>query len=177
MRYKIVYLLPLLMVLSSPICQAAVDTVMIVDFNFQPPSLTIAPGDTVLWIVNPAACCVHTVTRTASPAWDSGPLNSGDEFERVFPVCGTFNYFCSPHQSIGMVGTIDVVEPGAAAKGDMNASGGLTSADAVLMLNCIFLASGNCDLCFADVNCSSDLTSADAVLELNAVFLALAFPC
>ena len=176
MRYKGLYLLAVIMALSSPICQAATDTVMVVDFNFLPPSLTVAPGDTVLWIVAPA-CCIHTVTRAVSPAWDSGPLTSGGEFKRAFPVCGTFNYFCSFHQIIGMVGAIDVVGGGAPIKGDMNASGGLTSADAVLMLNCVFLASGICDLCFADVNCSSDLTSADAVLELNAVFLALAFPC
>jgi len=65
----------------------------------------------------------------------------------------------------------------AAAKGDMNGVGGLTPADVVLMLNCVFLGTGTCDLCFADVNCSSDLTPADVVIELNAVFLGTSFPC
>lgn len=176
MRYKPPYLLVLIMAFASPACLGAVDTVMIVDFNFQPPSLTVAPGDTVRWIVAPA-CCVHTVTRNASPAWDSGPLNSGDKFERVFPVCGTFDYFCSPHQSIGMTGSVNVVEAGAPAKGDMNGSGSLTSADAVALLNCVFLGIGNCDFCFTDVNCTSNLTAADAVLQLNAVFLGSPFPC
>ncbi len=55
-------------------------------------------------------------------------------------------------------------------KGDMNGSGGLSPADVVLMLNCVFLATGSCDLCFADVNCSGNLSPADVVIELNMVF-------
>lgn len=62
-------------------------------------------------------------------------------------------------------------------KGDMNASGGLSPADVVLMLNCVFLGTGSCDFCFADVNCSGNLSPADVVIELNAVFLGTAMPC
>jgi hypothetical protein len=65
----------------------------------------------------------------------------------------------------------------AAAKGDMNASGGLSPADVVLMLNCVFLGTGDCDFCFADVNCSGGLSPADAVIELNMVFLGAAAGC
>ncbi len=176
MRYKPFYCLVLIMVFAATPCLSAVDTVMVVDFNFQPPSLTIAPGDTVRWIVG-VTCCGHTVTRTASPAWDSGPLNSGDTFERAFPVCGTYDYFCTPHRSIGMVGRVKVVQAGAPGKGDMNANGSLSAADVVLLLNCVFSMSGNCDLCFADVNCSGGLSAADVVLELNVVFVGAAFPC
>ena len=64
----------------------------------------------------------------------------------------------------------------ASAKGDMNGIGGYTSADAVSMLNCVYLGTGNCDLCFADVNCSGNLTGADAVLELNKVYLGINTP-
>jgi hypothetical protein len=53
----------------------------------------------------------------------------------------------------------------------LNGVGGYTAADAVSMLNCVYLGTGNCDLCFADVNCNGTLTSADAVLELNKVYL------
>ncbi len=62
-------------------------------------------------------------------------------------------------------------------KGDMNADGGLSPADVVLMLNCVFLDSGNCGLCFSDGNCSGEMSPADVVLELNAVFLGSLFPC
>ncbi len=61
-------------------------------------------------------------------------------------------------------------------KGDMNADTLPTSADVVLLLNCTFLGTGNCALCFADVNCDGVLTSSDVVLELNHVFLGLTAP-
>jgi hypothetical protein len=69
-----------------------------------------------------------------------------------------------------------------AAKGDMNGVGGLTAADAILMLNCAFLGSGvgtvggDCNLCYSDVNCEGNLTASDAVLELNRIFLGSTAP-
>jgi hypothetical protein len=71
----------------------------------------------------------------------------------------------------------------AAAKGDMNGVGGITPADAVLMLNCVFLGSGtgtvggDCNLCYSDLNCLGGLTPADAVIQLNYVFLGTPLPC
>lgn len=74
----------------------------------------------------------------------------------------------------------------AAAKGDLNGIGGLSPADAVLMLNCVFqnngtgTVGGDCNPCYADVNCSgglNPLTPADVVLELLAVFNSQPFPC
>ncbi|HXF49655.1 MAG TPA: NosD domain-containing protein [Verrucomicrobiae bacterium] len=64
-----------------------------------------------------------------------------------------------------------------AEKGDLNVSGGLSPADVVLMLNCVFLGTGSCDLCFADVNCSGGLSPADVVIELNMVFLGAGAGC
>ena len=71
----------------------------------------------------------------------------------------------------------------AAAKGDMNGVGGITPADAVLMLNCVFLGNGtgtvggDCNLCYSDLNCLGGLTPADAVIQLNYVFLGTPLPC
>ncbi len=65
----------------------------------------------------------------------------------------------------------------AAARGDMNADGILSSPDVVLILNCIFLGIGNCDNCFTDVDCNGILSAADVVVELNAVFLGIPFSC
>ncbi len=62
-------------------------------------------------------------------------------------------------------------------KGDINDDGIFTSADVVMLLNCIFLNLGPCDLSFADVNCDNLLTSADVVEELNNVFLGIPFSC
>ncbi|MCI0405538.1 MAG: hypothetical protein L0Z48_06600 [candidate division Zixibacteria bacterium] len=71
----------------------------------------------------------------------------------------------------------------AAAKGDLNGAGGLSPADVVLMLNCVFTGNGagtvggDCNLCYADVNCAGGLTPSDVVLELLAVFNGQPFPC
>ncbi len=62
-------------------------------------------------------------------------------------------------------------------KGDMNADSGLTTADVMLHLNCVFLQTGSCDFCFADLNCDGALAQADLVLELLAVMLGRPFPC
>ncbi|MGH8003973.1 MAG: hypothetical protein ACRECJ_04545, partial [Limisphaerales bacterium] len=71
----------------------------------------------------------------------------------------------------------------AAVKGDMNGVGGLTPADVVLMLNCVFTGNGtgtiggDCNLCYADVNCIGGLSPSDVVLELLKVFNGQPFPC
>ena len=65
----------------------------------------------------------------------------------------------------------------AAAKGDMNADAALTATDVMLMLDCVFLGSGSCDLCFADLDCEGFLTSTDVVIELIAVFLGTPITC
>jgi cysteine-rich repeat protein len=62
-------------------------------------------------------------------------------------------------------------------KGDLNGMGGLSPADAVIMLNCVFLDPTGCGLCYTDVNSDDSLTPSDAVAELNAVFLGTPFPC
>jgi len=93
-----------------------------------------------------------------------------------FPV-GTDTVVCIATDLAANADTCSFAVAVSAVKGDMNASGDLTPADVVLLLNCVFLASGNCDLCFADANCSGDLSPADVVLELNAVFLAAPLPC
>lgn len=64
-----------------------------------------------------------------------------------------------------------------AVRGDMDGSGGPNPADVVRMQNCVFSASGNCDLCFADTNCDGALTGADVTNELNWVYNAVPMPC
>jgi plastocyanin len=54
---------------------------------------------------NPAT--VHTVTADDG-SFDSGNLNPTQSFSLVFNTVGQFNYHCQYHQSLGMVGTINV---------------------------------------------------------------------
>ena len=66
---------------------------------------TIAAGDTVEWVW---ASSGHSTTRTGTPpTWDSGVQQGPFTFSVTFPDPGRFDYFCIPHQSFGMTGTID----------------------------------------------------------------------
>ena len=63
-------------------------------------------------------------------------------------------------------------------KGDMNLDGALTSADVVLLMNCVFAGIGPpSGVLSCDLNCDGLATSLDVVLLLNAVFWGDPFPC
>ncbi|MCI0331559.1 MAG: hypothetical protein L0196_11570 [candidate division Zixibacteria bacterium] len=71
----------------------------------------------------------------------------------------------------------------AAAKGDLNGSGGFSGADIVLLIQCTFnqngtgTVGGDCNLCYSDVNCTGNLSGADIVLLIAATFNGAPFPC
>jgi len=79
--------------------------------QFTPKTVTINAGDTIKW-VNKTSTIPHTSTSgqscTPDGKWDSGTLQPGASFSRVFNTAGTFPYFCTFHCSIGMTGTITV---------------------------------------------------------------------
>ena len=98
--------------LVSTTSQAADHHVTIFDFYFEPAVLTVQEGDTVTWTSE--GSFPHTTTSGTSGIpdgiWDSGFLFSGDSFTVVFGEAGDFPYYCIPHYSFGMDGTI-IVEP------------------------------------------------------------------
>ena len=106
--WKVVLIASGLLVFSSPVW-ADIDTVRMVDFSFVPSSITIAPGDTIVWKSTQQCCITHTTTRTSSPMTWSSPVPLGNTFQLQFNDQGTFNYFCSPHQGIGMTGSVTVL--------------------------------------------------------------------
>jgi plastocyanin len=72
-----------------------------VGFAFDPQTLTVASGSTVVWTNQDGA--EHTVVGTGGI---SGQLAPGGSYEQVFDVAGTFTYACTIHPS--MTGTITV---------------------------------------------------------------------
>ncbi len=69
--------------------------------------LVILDGSRVTWTNNDAL--PHTVTSTGvPPVFDSGLMNTGTSFTRLFTSLGTFPYFCSIHPN--MVGSVAVIE-------------------------------------------------------------------
>ena len=79
------------------------NAVSIVDFNFNPGTLTVAKGATVTWTNTGAT--THTVTADDG-SFDSGHVSAGATFSQTFATAGTFTYHCSIHSS--MKGTITV---------------------------------------------------------------------
>jgi plastocyanin len=99
---------------------------------FKPESLEVEVGTTIVWRNTNSRA--HTVTAyergipdeaeyfasggfdteaAAREQWHksgSGNLYGGDTFSYTAEVPGTYEYFCIPHESGGMVGSIEVIE-------------------------------------------------------------------
>lgn len=72
------------------------DTVIISGMKFQPESLTINKGDTVIWINEDIVS--HNVTEQPDNAWASDTLASGQSWKRVLDQ--STDYYCSIHPTM-----------------------------------------------------------------------------
>ena len=71
-------------------------TVEIHNFEFEPATVTIHPGDTVEWKNEDNA--PHTATAdTPKPGFDSGAIQSGAAWRYDGREKGTYNYICKIH--------------------------------------------------------------------------------
>jgi plastocyanin len=100
-------LVALLVFAPSAWAQGQEVTVRMEDNFFDPANITVEPGTTVTWVHsgnNP-----HTTT-SYDGLWDSGMIEggSGGTFSFTFEEPGTYDYFCIPHESLGMIGSITV---------------------------------------------------------------------
>lgn len=88
----------------------AANSVAMEGISFVPGDLTVEVGTTVTWTNE--SNVIHTVTSGTNGTHD-GEFNSGDietdeEFSYTFDEVGTFPYYCIPHVNQGMTGTITV---------------------------------------------------------------------
>jgi len=98
--------------------------------RFDPATVTVSPGETVVW--KNTSSPAHTVTAyeeelpdgvdffasgeadsedTAREAWHDGfggALDADDTYEHTFEVAGEHPYFCIPHEVSGMTGVVIV---------------------------------------------------------------------
>ena len=96
-------------------------TVKMTDANvYEPPTITISKGGTVTW--QNVSQTVHSATFDPSKAakagdgslpdgvkpFDSGLLQPGQTWSHTFDTVGTYKYFCIPHETLGMHGTVIV---------------------------------------------------------------------
>lgn len=103
------------------------------DLVFVPDEITVAPGDTVRWVNVGGVGHSVTAYEDEIPADASyfasgdfasesaarggypqrGDVAGGEEYSHTFDVEGDYEYFCIPHESVGMAGSVSVVPGGA----------------------------------------------------------------
>jgi plastocyanin len=85
---------------------------------YEPAELIIAPGTTVKFVWESDN---HNVVPSGQPEganWEgtkggkSKTYDTGHEYSYTFETTGTYEYFCQPHKSVGMTGSITVQEGG-----------------------------------------------------------------
>ena len=89
--------------------------------RFEPVGLLVRPGQTIRWTCE---SFVHTTAAyhprndshslripLGAEPWGSDYLQPGESFEVTLTVEGVYDYFCAPHEEMGMVGRIVVGRP------------------------------------------------------------------
>lgn len=91
-------------------------------YQFRSPLVWVDSGTDVTWVNESGS---HSSTAYApangdkprrvpegAPAWDSGVLSEqGATFTQTFDTDGVYDYYCTPHESLGMVGRVVVGSP------------------------------------------------------------------
>jgi plastocyanin len=100
-------LVALLVFAPSAWAQGQEVTVRMEDNFFDQANITVEPGTTVTWVQSGDNS--HTTT-SYDGLWDSGMIEGGTDgtFSFTFEEPGTYDYFCIPHEALGMVGTVTV---------------------------------------------------------------------
>jgi plastocyanin len=70
-------------------------SVLITNFAYEPPNVTIAAGQTVTWTNKDGV--PHDATGSG---WTSGSISSGQSYTRLFDKPGTYPYKCQVHPAM-----------------------------------------------------------------------------
>jgi plastocyanin len=105
-------ILALFFSVTADVASAARYSIDVRNYSFSPSSLTnVQIGDTIHWEWKEGS---HTTTSAAIPSgaasWDRPLTSSQQTYDYIPTVAGTYNYVCTPHASMGMVGSF-VVAP------------------------------------------------------------------
>jgi plastocyanin len=106
----VLFLGGLVLLVTAGIAQAA--SVSAVDFDFNPKSISINPGDSITFTNN--GNVAHTATAD-NGSFDTGSLAPGDSKTITIKAPGTYPYYCKFHGGpggVGMSGTVVVGKGG-----------------------------------------------------------------
>ena len=104
------------------------------EYYFDPIGLHVQPGDTIRWTIESGS---HNVVAyderipEGAEAFETEIISEGSH-ELTFSTEGTYDYYCMPHQSLGMVGRFVVGEPGGPAEGSSPEHGELPDSSAIV---------------------------------------------
>jgi len=119
---------------SQPVSAQETPVVKMGNNYFEPIGLHIEPGTTVRFEI---AAGTHSATAyenripSDASAFDSEVISSGG-FEYTFEKPGTYDYYCIPHKSVGMVGRIVVGSPGGPAEDSPIPDGDVPESEAII---------------------------------------------
>jgi plastocyanin len=107
------FLLALSFILTASFANSKTHIIKAINYKFTPAQISIAAGDTVIWenTSNEAHTSTSGSACKGDGKWDSGMINPGKRYTRVFQETGVFRYFCTPHCADSMNGKI-TVKPG-----------------------------------------------------------------
>lgn len=82
------------------------EEVVIYEYKYIPPTMTVAVGATVTWVNHDIAPHTATYRSFDAESFDSGNLSAMQIYSHRFKKAGTYDYLCTLHQ--GMRGTVVV---------------------------------------------------------------------
>lgn len=80
--------------------------------KFDPEEVEVKPGTPVKWVWESGGHNVVPESTPSGASWKGHePLeDAGFTYEHTFQKKGTYEYFCAPHKSAGMVGAVKVTD-------------------------------------------------------------------
>ena len=102
-------------------------TVDSTNLRFNPSTVTLNEGDTLRFVWGGQALPHNSVEENG--VFDSGDPERDLDFGHVFDYdsAGTYNFFCEPHESVGMLGTVTVLDVEAPMDDQQNNSANMSS--------------------------------------------------
>ena len=102
-------------------------TVDSTNLRFTPSTLTINEGDTLRFVWGGQALPHNSVEENG--VFDSGDPERDLDFGHVFDYdsAGTYNFFCEPHESVGMLRSVTVLDVEAPMDDQQNNSANMSS--------------------------------------------------
>ena len=102
-------------------------TVDSTNLRFNPSTVTLNEGDTLRFVWGGQALPHNSVEENG--VFDSGDPERDLDFGHVFDYdsAGTYNFFCEPHESVGMLGSVTVLDVEAPMDDQQNNSANMSS--------------------------------------------------